>query len=176
MAVLLLPASFAAAENKRQNRLFMREFALFVQDKLDREQRTKDMAKALISENRVKVKDGFGIHPELIVALLRETGIERLNCISGRYYETLLSGLNNEERHAFYGIAEELNWWLVMTAEEEADEMGVKKVSPPFSFRRRLDVPYYIKQDITDALRPYLEERPGPDEKGLEFNGLECNG
>ena len=173
MLLLLSLTGRAFADGKVENRRFMRELALFVQDRLDHEQEVRGGIRAFIGKNRDKVKEGFGKHPELMPELSRTAGVEKLNCVSGRYFEELQQRLNNEERHLFQDCAHQLPHWALMAAVEEADKMGVKKTSPPLSYRMRGDIPYYIAMDLRAALEPYLAQ--GADkEEGFSFDGLAC--
>jgi hypothetical protein len=92
----------AFAEGARENRLFTKEFALFVQDRLNNETKVQADIRAFIAKNKGKVKENFGKHPELITEMYEVAEVGRVNCIQGRYWDEFTLRLNNEERHFFY--------------------------------------------------------------------------
>jgi hypothetical protein len=175
-AVMVVGATASFAQNKRENRRFMHEFALYVQDRIDHERQIRETLKKFLEKNQGVLKEGLGKHPELLPEMYAETGIERINCISGRYYDELLAGLNNEERHAFYGLAEKLSYWVFEMAVEEGAIMRVFKPYPPLSFRRKTDIPEFIVEDMKREVWPYLKERPEKREGGLGFDNMTCGG
>lgn len=170
--VINITASFA--QNKRENRRFMHEFALYVKDRIDHEREIRQSLRRFLERKRGVLKDGFGMHPEILPEMFRETGVERTNCISGRYYDTLLTSLNNEERHAFYDLAYRLSYWVMMMAVEESVVMSVYKPDQPLSLRRKSDIPEFIVEDLKREVRPYLKEKSGKGEGGLGFDNMTC--
>ena len=172
-AFLFLPA-LSHAQGKIEHPKFMKEYSGYVVDRLNHEAEIRGALRKYMEEHRAQLSEGFGMHPELMPDMFRLAGAERLNCISGKYYEKFQLELNNEERHTFYETAQEFAWWVVCLAEEEADTMNVRKMNPPASFRQHGDNPLYIKQDLKDGLSTYTIENTSGD-KGLSFTGLQCD-
>ena len=164
----------AFAEGARENRLFTKEFALFVQDRLNNETKIRADIRAFILKNKSKYKENFGKHPELVPAMYEVAGIERVNCMQGKYWDEFTLKLNNEERHFFYETAQKLDWWVMMIAVEEADRMGVFKKSPPIAFRLLTDVPFYIALSMRSDIKPFLEAEPLPGDT-YSYNKLNCD-
>ncbi len=164
----------AFAGEARENKLFTKEFALFVQDRLNNEVKIRTDIRAFILKHKDKLKDNFGKHPELIPAMYEAAGIERVNCIQGKYWDEFTQKLNNEERHFFYETAQKLDWWVMMIAVEEADQTGVYKRSPPIQFRLLTDVPFYIGLTMRDDIKRFLEAEPQPDDT-YSYNKLKCD-
>jgi len=164
----------AFAEGARENRQFTKEFALFVQDRLNNETKIRADIGAFIVKNKGKFKENFGKHPELIPAMYEVAGIERVNCMQGRYWDEFTLKLNNEERHFFYETAQKLDWWVMMIAVEEADRLGVFKRSPPIQFRLLTDVPFYIALSMRKDIEPFLEAEPLPGDT-YSYNKLKCD-
>lgn len=164
----------AFAEGARENRLFTKEFALFVQDRLNNETKIRADIRAFIAKNKGKVKENFGKHPELIPEMFEAAGVGRVNCIQGRYWDEFTLKLNNEERHFFYENAQKLDWWVMMIAVEEADSMGVFKRSPPIQFRLLTDVPFYVALSMRSDIKPFLEAEPLPGDT-YSYNKLNCD-
>jgi hypothetical protein len=175
VAVLVIGVTVSFADNKRENRRFMHGFAVYAQGRIDHEQQIRETLRGFLEKNRGALKEGFAKHPEVLPEMYSETGIERINCISGRYYDTLLAGLNNEERHAFYGLAQKLSYWVLMMAIEEADRMKVYKPYPPLSFRRKTEIPEFIVEDLKREVWPYLQLSPVNGEGGLGFDDMTCD-
>jgi hypothetical protein len=172
-ALLFLPA-LSHAQGKIEHPKFMKEYSNYVIDRLNHEAETRAALRKYIEEHKAQISEGYGMHPELMPDIFGIAGAERLNCISGKYYEKFLTELNNEERHTFYETAQEFSWWVVCLAEEEADNMNVRKMNPPISFRQHGDNPFYIKQDLKDELSSYTKVDTSGD-KGLSFTGLQCD-
>jgi len=164
----------AFAEGARENRQFTKEFALFVQDRLNNEAKIRADIRAFILKHKDKIKDNFGKHPELIPEMYEVAGVERVNCIQGKYWDEFTLKLNNEERHFFYETAQKLDWWVMMIAVEEADRMGVFKRSPPIAFRLLTDVPFYIALSMRSDIKPFLEAEPLPGDT-YSYNKLNCD-
>jgi hypothetical protein len=174
-AVLLAVSVSAQAEAYHENKLFMKEYATYAVGLLDREPEVRAAIRENIEANRELLKNGFGKHPEIIFNLERMAGLDRVNCISGKYYARFEEELSNEERHAFYDTAHGLTWWIMQIAAEEADRSGIYKPSPPLTFRLRDDVPAYIAEGIRMELRGYLlNDLTTEDRKGLSFKALPC--
>ncbi len=177
LSVLFFPAVSRAQGGTIGHPLFMREYSAYVIGRLDHEADIRAALGKYILQNRKKFAEGIGHHPGLFPGMFRLAGAERLNCISGKYYRKLLTGLNNEERHMFYGSAEEFSWWVICLAEEEADAMNIKKMSPPTALRQPDDTPNFIKEILKNELSPYLNEKGGKPAcgKDLSFTGLKCD-
>ncbi len=174
LCFFFLSAGNASAE-KVQNRLFMKQFAGFVIGKLDSEASVRAEIREYLEKNKALVREGFGRHPDLVVGLYEKFGLDRMNCIEGRYYDELNSDLNNEERHIFYDNARRLDWWVLMIAVEEADALGIRKVSPPLNFRLPTDVPYLIAKTVREELAPFAAtELSQEDKKGMSYDALSC--
>jgi hypothetical protein len=175
-AVVLLAASNSAqAAAYHENKLFMKEYAIYAVGLLDREPEVREAVRGNIEANRELLKNGFGKHPEVIFNLELMAGLDRVNCISGKYYDRFMEELSNEERHAFYNTAHGLTSWILQIAVEEADRSGVYKPSPPLTFRQRSDVPAYIAEGIRMELRGYLlNDLTTEDRRGLSFKALPC--
>ncbi len=177
LSVLLFPALSYAQGGTIEHPLFMREYSAYVIGRLGQEKELRAALGKYILQNKAKFAEGIGHHPGLFPGMFMLAGAERLNCISGKYYEKFLTGLNNEERHMFYSTAEEFSWWVICIAEEEADSMNIKKMNPPLSFRQPDDTPGYIKATLISELSYYLkekEEKPAGG-KELSFTALKCD-
>ncbi len=177
LSVLFFPALSNAQGGTIEHPLFMREYSAYVIGRLGREAKIRAALGKYILQNREKFAEGIGHHPGLLPGMFMLAGAERLNCVSGKYYRKLLTGLNNEERHTFYNTAEEYSWWVICIAGEEADTMNVKKMSPPIAFRQPDDTPDFIKAILKSELSPYLKEKEGKPSGGkeLSFTGLKCD-
>lgn len=173
---LLLASAGHAYAAKVENRLFMKQFAGFVIDRLNSEAVIRAEIRDFEEKNRDQVREGFGRHPELLVDLYEKFGLMRMNCIEGRYYDMLTLKLNNEERHTFYNNARRLDWWILQIAVEEADALGIRKVSPPLNFRLPSDIPYLIAKTIREELTPFAQAKLSPEDmKGFSYDTLDCN-
>ena len=175
LCFLLASAGHAYAA-KIENRLFMKQFADFVIGRLDSEAVIRAEIRNFEEKNRDQVSEGFGRHPELLVELYEKFGLMRMNCIEGRYYDMLNLKLNNEERHIFYNNARRLDWWILQIAVEEADTLGIRRVSPPLNFRLPSDIPYLIAKTIREELVPFAQAKLSPEDmKGWSYDALVCN-
>ena len=173
---LLLASAERAYAAKVENRLFMKQFADFVIGRLDSEAIIRAEIRDFEEKNRDLVREGFGRHPDLLTALYQKFGLMRMNCIEGRYYDMLNLKLNNEERHIFYNNARRLDWWILQIAVEEADALGIRKVSPPLNFRLPSDIPYLIAKAIRQDLTPFAQAKlSAEDKKGFSYDALDCN-
>ena len=172
----LLASAGHAFAAKVQNRLFMKQFSNFVIGRLDSEASIRAEIRDFEEKNKDLVREGFGRHPELLTELYEKFGLVRMNCIEGRYFDMLNLKLNNEERHIFYDNARRLDWWVLQIAVEEADALGIRRVSPPLNFRLPSEIPYLIAKTIREELTPFAQAKLSPEDmKGLGYDTLECN-
>jgi len=154
---------------------FMGEFAQFVQGRLAAERDIREKLDKLIDENRKAVSEDFGMHPELMPKIYAVAGIEKLECLSGRYFITFQKDLTNEERMAFYETKHSMDRWVFNLALEEAVKLKVLEPSPPLNYRFKDDVPYTLAETMRLATKPYLGMKPGKEAgKGYGFDDIEC--
>ena len=175
VAVLLLSGTAFAGE-KTTNPVFMKEFAGFVKDRIESEPRIRVILRDYINKNKEKIREGFGLHPELIPGMYEAAGVEKLNCVQGRYADVLNEKLNNEERLLFYDVAHKVDWWVMNVALEEAVKGGVFNPQQPLAYRMPMDVPYFVAVSISKAILPYIDKKSVTSAPGVfGFNSLDCN-
>jgi hypothetical protein len=166
----------ARAVEVKESLLFMKEYAAFVQRTLDREPATREKLLAYVTANKAKVREGFGLHPELVPGVLEAAGLERLACVTGRNYDELVEKLNREEAAVYYDTAQQLEYWALGLAVEEAAIHGIVKASPPLNVRPEDEVPLLIGIKVKKRVAPYSGLKLGPKEmKGLSFDKLPCD-
>jgi len=176
LTVTLLAASSAASSAAIiEHRLFMKEFAEFVKGKLDDEPKIRQDIKGFVARYKDRMTGGFGKHPELDVYLYEMTGLDGLNCMTGRSYELLTHELNEREVKIFYENSSRLAHWALIIATEEAANAGAYKPITPLRYRSKDDVPMFIVQAMKADITPYLGmELTKEDMKGQGFKALLC--
>ena len=124
----------------------------------------------------MRVKDAVGRFGErLAAAHLEAAGLERLACVTGRNYDELVEKLNREEAAVYYDTAQQLEYWALGLAVEEADRHGILKASPPLNVRPESEVPWFIAIKLRKQVGAYSGLKPGPkDTDALSFDKLLC--
>jgi hypothetical protein len=176
VALLVSSAMPAHAVEVKENPLFMKEFAVFVKGTLDREKEIRSRLDGLVVANKIKVREDFGLHPELVPDIMKAAGLERLLCATGRNYDELVDKLNREEAALFYQTSQQLTYWALMMAVEEAAKLSILRPSPPMSYRPQDQVPWFMALKMKKAIEPYLGLKINPQSTGgLSFDSLLCD-
>ena len=175
LAAVLASTLPARAVEVKENPLFMKEYALFVQRTLDSEAAARVKMTAFVTANKAMVREGFGLRPELVPGVLKEAGVDRLVCAIGANYDLLVEKLNREEAAVFYDTSQQLEYWALGLAVEEADRHGILKASPPLNVRPESEVPWFIAIKLRKQVGAYSGLKPGPkDTDALSFDKLLC--